>query len=112
MEVTQARAGAGWIEVIAGSMFSGKSEELIRRLRRAQIARGGQIHRRDAHVAVRDDVVLGIAIVDLRLEDLDLAAGDLGAAQPADELFALPAEHAADDHFDPAMAWLAHDVHC
>ncbi len=30
---------AGWIEVIVGSMFSGKSEELIRRLRRAQIAR-------------------------------------------------------------------------
>ncbi len=32
-------AGHGWIEVIAGSMFSGKSEELIRRLRRAEIAR-------------------------------------------------------------------------
>ncbi|MFQ5599888.1 MAG: thymidine kinase [Candidatus Krumholzibacteriia bacterium] len=32
-------SGHGWIEVIAGSMFSGKSEELIRRLRRAQIAR-------------------------------------------------------------------------
>lgn len=31
--------GAGWIEVIAGSMFSGKSEELIRRLNRARIAR-------------------------------------------------------------------------
>ncbi|HOT93257.1 MAG TPA: thymidine kinase [Anaerolineae bacterium] len=29
----------GWIEVICGSMFSGKTEELIRRLRRAQIAR-------------------------------------------------------------------------
>lgn len=29
----------GWIEVIVGSMFSGKSEELIRRLRRASIAR-------------------------------------------------------------------------
>ena len=29
----------GSIEVITGSMFSGKSEELIRRLRRAQIAR-------------------------------------------------------------------------
>lgn len=29
----------GWIEVIAGSMFSGKTEELIRRLRRAEIAR-------------------------------------------------------------------------
>ena len=31
--------GQGWIEVVVGSMFSGKSEELIRRLRRAQIAR-------------------------------------------------------------------------
>jgi thymidine kinase len=31
--------GVGWIEVIVGSMFSGKSEELIRRLKRAQIAR-------------------------------------------------------------------------
>jgi thymidine kinase len=30
---------SGWIEVVAGSMFSGKSEELIRRLRRAQIAK-------------------------------------------------------------------------
>lgn len=33
------RKNAGWVEVIAGSMFSGKSEELIRRLRRAKIAR-------------------------------------------------------------------------
>jgi thymidine kinase len=33
------RVNLGWIEVICGSMFSGKSEELIRRLRRAQIAR-------------------------------------------------------------------------
>jgi thymidine kinase len=33
------KSNVGWIEVIAGSMFSGKSEELIRRLRRAKIAR-------------------------------------------------------------------------
>jgi thymidine kinase len=33
------RGNVGWVEVICGSMFSGKSEELIRRLRRAQIAR-------------------------------------------------------------------------
>ncbi len=33
------RGGIGWIEVICGPMFSGKSEELIRRLRRAMIAR-------------------------------------------------------------------------
>jgi len=32
-------ASTGWIEVVCGSMFSGKTEELIRRLRRARIAR-------------------------------------------------------------------------
>jgi thymidine kinase len=31
--------GMGWLEVICGSMFSGKTEELIRRLRRAEIAK-------------------------------------------------------------------------
>ncbi len=31
--------GIGWIEVICGPMFSGKTEELIRRIRRAEIAR-------------------------------------------------------------------------
>ena len=35
----QRQNGTGWIEVIVGSMFSGKSEELIRRLNRARIAR-------------------------------------------------------------------------
>ena len=39
MDVVRHAASQGWIEVIVGSMFSGKSEELIRRLRRAQIAR-------------------------------------------------------------------------
>ncbi len=32
-------SSTGWVEVICGSMFSGKTEELIRRVRRAQIAR-------------------------------------------------------------------------
>jgi thymidine kinase len=39
MDVIRQQLNQGWIEVIVGSMFSGKSEELIRRLRRAQIAR-------------------------------------------------------------------------
>jgi thymidine kinase len=39
MDVVRHQPNQGWIEVITGSMFSGKSEELIRRLRRAQIAR-------------------------------------------------------------------------
>jgi thymidine kinase len=32
-------SAGGWIEIVCGPMFSGKSEELIRRLRRARIAR-------------------------------------------------------------------------
>ncbi|MDY0086907.1 MAG: thymidine kinase, partial [Bacteroidales bacterium] len=36
---TNSKTRSGWIEVICGSMFSGKTEELIRRLNRARIAR-------------------------------------------------------------------------
>ena len=39
MDVIRKIPNQGWIEVITGSMFSGKSEELIRRVRRAHIAR-------------------------------------------------------------------------
>lgn len=35
----QENKSRGWIEVICGSMFSGKTEELIRRLKRAKIAK-------------------------------------------------------------------------
>lgn len=38
IEPGYANQKSGWIEVVVGSMFSGKTEELIRRLRRAQIA--------------------------------------------------------------------------
>ena len=58
----------------------------------------------DPHVAVRHDVVFAEAVVDERLEDLHLLPGDLRAAQPADQLLALAAEHAAGDDFDPADA--------
>ena len=58
----------------------------------------------DSHLAVRGDVVVAVAVVDLRLEDLDLLPRDLGAPQPADELFALAAEHAAGNDLDPAAA--------
>lgn len=38
IEFNSANRKSGWIEVVCGSMFSGKTEELIRRMRRAQIA--------------------------------------------------------------------------
>lgn len=39
LEKTKQPSRGGWIEVICGSMFSGKTEELIRRLNRARIAK-------------------------------------------------------------------------
>ncbi len=38
IEPVSGKERKGWIEVVCGSMFSGKTEELIRRLKRAQIA--------------------------------------------------------------------------
>lgn len=37
--VLRNKGTSGWIEIVCGSMFSGKTEELIRRLKRAKIAR-------------------------------------------------------------------------
>ena len=37
-QISNERRQNGWIEVVCGSMFSGKTEELIRRLKRAQFA--------------------------------------------------------------------------
>lgn len=39
MSLNHTPRNSGWIEVITGSMFSGKTEELIRRMRRAEIAK-------------------------------------------------------------------------
>jgi thymidine kinase len=39
LENTNSERKRGWVEVICGSMFSGKTEELIRRLKRAQFAK-------------------------------------------------------------------------
>lgn len=39
LEVSTHNRRKGWVEVITGSMFSGKTEELIRRLKRAKIAK-------------------------------------------------------------------------
>ena len=45
-----------------------------------------------------------VAVVDQRLDDQRALAGDLGAAQAADQLLALAAEHRAADDLEPAAA--------
>jgi len=57
----------GWIEVICGSMFSGKSEELLRRLRRAEIA--------------RQRIVVVKPALDTRFEGCDVRSHDGGGRQ-------------------------------
>ena len=63
-------------------------------------------HRDGAHLraCVADDVADVVAVVDARLHDQRALAGDLGAAQPADQLLALAAEHRAADDLEPAAA--------
>ena len=56
----------------------------------------------DLHFAVTDDVIFGVTIVELRFEDLDTLSSDLCTSQTADEFFALAAEHASANNFDPA----------
>lgn len=60
--MTDRREDAGSIEVICGSMFSGKSEELIRRLRRAKIA--------------KQEVVAFKPRIDDRYDDEDIVSHD------------------------------------
>jgi thymidine kinase len=77
------RGNLGWIEVICGSMFSGKSEELIRRLRRAQIARQRvQIFKpkldsrfSEDHIVSHSDMKIRSQLVSQAREIIDLLDG-------------------------------------
>lgn len=70
------RQRQGWIEVICGSMFSGKTEELIRRLKRAKIA-GQQIK-------------IYKPQLDTRYDDKDVVSHD------AKRLFSTPVAHSSE----------------
>ncbi len=72
---------SGWIEVICGSMFSGKTEELIRRLRRAQIAQMPTIifkpridsRYSDSHIVSHNQIKLESHLVNTPQDILPLA---------------------------------------
>ena len=84
MDISQHRPNQGWIEVITGSMFSGKSEELIRRLRRAQIARRKvQIFKPTIDDRYADDHITSHSEMRIRSENLS-SSRDLLARVEAD----------------------------
>ena len=58
---------SGWIEVICGSMFSGKTEELIRRLKRARIS--------------RQEVEIFKPAVDVRYDEEEVVSHDANSIQ-------------------------------
>jgi thymidine kinase len=76
IELVMMRPGTtGWIEVICGSMFSGKTEELIRRMRRAQIARQRvQIFKPKIDVRYSDDQIVSHSEMRIRSEVVSSAA--------------------------------------
>jgi len=82
-QLSRQRDNLGWIEVICGSMFSGKSEELIRRLRRAQIAKQRvQIFKpnvdsrfSDDHIVSHSDMKMKSQLVGKAVEIPDLVDG-------------------------------------
>lgn len=65
----------GWIEVICGSMFSGKTEELIRRLKRAQFAKQKvEIFKPSIDVRYHDDMVVSHDANEIRSTPVPAAA--------------------------------------
>ena len=89
MDVVRA-ASHGWIEVIVGSMFSGKSEELIRRVRRAQIARQRvQIFKPAVDVRYSDDHIVSHSELRIEAEPAASASDLLARVRPDTEVIGI-----------------------
>ena len=81
----------GWIEVIAGVMFSGKSEELIRRVRRAVIARK-QVQVFKSHLDARYAGLYNVSTHDgitVEAEPVDSSAEIMQRIRPTTEVVAV-----------------------
>jgi thymidine kinase len=95
-----ARQASGWVEVITGSMFSGKSEELIRRMRRAQIARQRvQIFKPRIDSRYSADEIVSHSEMKLPSEVVDKAAEILERTAPDTEVVGID----EGQFFDPSL---------
>jgi thymidine kinase len=99
---------AGWIEVIVGSMFSGKSEELIRRLRRAQIARQRvQIFKPAVDTRYADDHIVSHSELRIPSEQAASAAELLSLVRPDSEVVGIDEGQFFDAELPSVCARLA-----
>ncbi|MBA3346079.1 MAG: thymidine kinase [Gemmatimonadales bacterium] len=99
----------GWIEVVSGVMFSGKSEELIRRVRRAIIAR----HRAQVFKSHLDSRYTGLYSVsshdgtEIEASPVDSAAEIFRLVHPEAELVAIDEAQFLDPDIVPVCTTLA-----
>jgi thymidine kinase len=99
---------AGWIEVIVGSMFSGKSEELIRRIRRAQIARQRvQIFKPAVDTRYADDHIVSHSELRIPSEQAQGAADLLAKVLPDTEVVGIDEGQFFDSELPAVCATLA-----
>lgn len=81
------KGNMGWIEVIVGPMFSGKSEELIRRLRRAEIARQRvQIFKPQIDQRYGRNEIVSHSGLEIRSENVGTATDVLHRVEPRTEV--------------------------
>lgn len=99
----------GWIEVIAGVMFSGKSEELMRRVRRAVIARK-RVQVFKSHLDDRYHGLLAISSHDGRSVDaipVDSSLQIASRIDPTAHVIAVDEAQFLDDGIIDVATWLA-----
>ncbi|HET7598952.1 MAG TPA: thymidine kinase, partial [Gemmatimonadales bacterium] len=102
-------ARPGWIEVISGVMFAGKSEELIRRVRRAVIARR-RVQVFKSHLDSRYAGLYSVASHDgkeLDAAPVDSAAEIFRLTRPDTELVAVDEAQFLDAGIVPVVTALA-----
>jgi thymidine kinase len=99
----------GWIEVVAGVMFSGKSEELLRRVRRATIARR-KVQVFKSHLDSRYAGVFSISTHDgreIEATPIDTAAEIFRLVKSDTELVAIDEAQFLDEEIVPVVSALA-----
>jgi thymidine kinase len=103
------QTSGGWIEVIAGVMFSGKSEELMRRVRRSTIARK-RVQVFKSHLDARYGGVLRLSSHDGRMLDaipVDTSAQIAQRIDPTAQVIAVDEAQFLDDGIVPLATSLA-----
>lgn len=106
LEPREPNGRAGWIEVICGSMFSGKTEELIRRLTRALIAKQKvEIFKPKIDTRYHEEKIVSHAAREIRSTPVDFSSDILLLAGDSDVVGIDEAQF-----FDPAIVDVCNDL--